>query len=198
MASQSTTMPGEHRYKGWCVSLFYGFGPAPGRARRGKFLFLEQYRGGGKKKGGWCKEEAVRLIRKGWLNRARRRRPRKKHVVQADRDGAFTSAYFHRSLRKLNTRVWNTMSRASDVAPIEKAIGFAKRLIEFKANSTPKWRNGVKDTAQNRVAWARLCTDCVRSITKQPGCAEYYTKLIGGMSKVPQKLVKAKGNRIRG
>jgi hypothetical protein len=201
------TGPGDHRYKGWCVHFFYGIGPIPatkntdsvrvGRERKkGGLLFLERYRGGGKEHGGWCKQLAVHLIRKGFLDKAKRKNPRKRFCVQADRDGAFTSAHYHRELGKLGCSVWNTVSRASDVAPIEKPIGFAKRIIEFRANSTPKWRNGVKDTPKNREAWAKFCEGCVKEITKR--CPNYYTDLIQSMHTVPAKLIAAKGNRIRG
>ena len=193
------TRPGDHRYKGWNCHFFYGFGPDRSkRKKRGKLLFLERYKGGGKKNGGWCKEEAIRLIRKGWLDKAIRKNPRRRFSVQTDRDGAFTSPWFKRELAKLRAQCWETKSRASDVAPIEKAIGFGKRLIGLKANSMKKWRNGVKDTPKNREAWAKLCETCMRSITKQPKCRDYYTNLINGMSKVPAKILKAKGNRIRG
>lgn len=136
------------------------------------------------------------MIRTAWLDKPKRKHPRKRFVVQADRNGAFASTHFHRELSKLGCSVWNTLSRASDVAPIQKPIGVAKRIIEFRANSTKKWRNAAKNTSKNREAWAISCEGCVREIIKC--CPDYYGNLIKSMHGAPARLIATKRNRIRG
>ena len=188
-----STGPKDGRYKGWTLHLFGGMGPDPTKAKTGKLLFLADYIGGGRKRGGWCQELAIELIEKGWLKRARLQNPKKQFIVQHDRDGAFTGPKFQSHMKKRNVKLHCTPSRGGDIAPIEKLWGYVKNLIEIEANNSRKWRYGVKDTPANRRAWTALVFKCVRSVS-----AAWYIKVIDGMKKRPQMILDAKGGRIKG
>ena len=131
-----------------CCHLYFGMGPDRStRKKRAKLLWLEQYVGGGKKKGGWGAPLACELLTKGYLLKARKRNPRKTLTVQYDRDGAFTSPEFQRLLRKNNCKGYETPSRASDIAPIDSYVSPSASSVIMPISMRMRWMANLGTSA---------------------------------------------------